>query len=184
MSLTMSLTEYVRSRLICSPNDVCSLWRHRARSLRPASLAFSRAWWHKQIKLTRSWSCLFYHAQTTPYSEYNLLQPSPGGQHLIKLWNLHNIKLLIIVLVYTKPANSQQKKQNECYLVKTQLERWLLTHASNQWIVQDIPSLSSKSEQAEMLDNHWFGIYSCTKLNYYQQTNKEGGKFAGKGLPC
>ena len=111
MSLTMSLTEYVRSRLICSPNDVCSLWRHRARSLRPASLAFSRAWWHKQIKLTRSWSCLFYHAQTTPSSEYNLLQPNPGGQHLIKLWNLHNIKLLIIVLVYTKPANSQQKKK-------------------------------------------------------------------------
>ena len=55
---------------------------------------------------------------------------------------------------------------------------------ANQWIVQDIPSLSSKSEQAEMLDNHWFGIYSCTKLNYYQQTNKEGGKFAGKGLLC
>ena len=34
---------------------------------------------------------------------------------------------------------------------------------ANQWIVQDIPSLSSQSECAKM-DIHWFGIYICDQV--------------------
>ena len=47
-------------------------------------------------------------------------------RHFVIITLPHNMVFFVeIVLVYTKPANSQWEK-HEFYLVKTQLERWLL----------------------------------------------------------
>ena len=75
----------------------------------------------------------------------------------------------IIVLVFIYQTNEWPVIKKEFYLVKTQLERWLLWDTrplcfANQWIVQDIPSLGSQSECVENTI-HWFGIL-YTNLRY------------------
>ena len=40
--------------MTCSPRDDCSLWRHKARSFLPASLAFSRAFLEKKLRIIPS----------------------------------------------------------------------------------------------------------------------------------
>ena len=73
-----------------------------------------------------------------------------------------NTEVNNIVLVYTKPVNSKGQKIN---VIWSKLG-WKHDHSckcplcfANQWISQDIPSLSSQSECTKM-DIHWFGAYT------------------------
>ena len=69
----------------------------------------------------------------------------------------------------TKPVNSQRQQQQQQHLIKAQLEGDYSHMCSfcftNQWISQDIPSLSSQSECVKM-DIHWFGVNTKGSYSY------------------